>query len=79
MRAAFSLPVEQIAAITAPGLLLTGGSIPGLSQGLRALVEALPNVELRTLPDSSTTSRPTSWSPPSGNFLAGVPDQLTEP
>jgi pimeloyl-ACP methyl ester carboxylesterase len=66
----FSLPAERYAAITAPVLLLTGGSIPWLSQGLRALVEALPNAELRTLPDQQHDITPDVLVAAVDDFLA---------
>jgi pimeloyl-ACP methyl ester carboxylesterase len=66
----FSLPAQRYAAITAPVLLLTGGSIPWLSEGLRALVEALPNAELRTLPDQQHDITPDVLVAAVGDFLA---------
>jgi pimeloyl-ACP methyl ester carboxylesterase len=66
----FSLPTERYAAITAPVLLLEGGSIPWLSQGLRALVEVLPNAELRTLRDQPHDISPDVLVAAVGDFLA---------
>jgi pimeloyl-ACP methyl ester carboxylesterase len=66
----FSLPSERYAAITAPVLLLSGGSIPWLSQGLQALAEVLPNAELRTLPDQQHDISPDVLVAAVGDFLA---------
>jgi hypothetical protein len=64
------LPAERYAAITAPVLLLSGGSIPWLSQGLQALAEVLPNAELRTLPDQQHDISPDVLVAAIGDFLA---------
>jgi pimeloyl-ACP methyl ester carboxylesterase len=66
----FSLPAERYESITAPVLLLTGGSIPWLRQGLQALVETLPNAELRTLPDQQHDITPEVLAAAVGDFLA---------
>jgi pimeloyl-ACP methyl ester carboxylesterase len=66
----FSLPAERYASINAPVLLLSGGSIPWLSQGLQALVEALPNAELRALPDQQHDITPDVLVAAVGDFLA---------
>lgn len=49
----FSLPAERLATVTAPTLVLDGGSMPWLSQGVRALVDVLPNAQHRTLAGQS--------------------------
>lgn len=45
----FSLPAERLATVTTPTLVLDGGQMPWLSQGVRALVDVLPNAQHRTL------------------------------
>jgi pimeloyl-ACP methyl ester carboxylesterase len=45
----FSLPAERLATVAVPTLVLDGGEMPWLSQGVRALVEVLPNAQHRTL------------------------------
>jgi pimeloyl-ACP methyl ester carboxylesterase len=66
----FSLPAERYAAVTTPVLLLDGGSIPWLSQGLKALVDALPHAELRMLPDQQHDITPDVLVAAVGDFLA---------
>ncbi len=66
----FALPAERYAAVTAPVLLLDGGSIPWLSQGLEALVDVLPNAELRTLADQQHDISPDVLVAAVGDFLA---------
>jgi hypothetical protein len=70
----FSLPADRLASITAPVLLLDGGSIPWLSQGLEALVKVLPNAELRRLPEQQHDITPDVLAEAVGDFLAGRPD-----
>jgi pimeloyl-ACP methyl ester carboxylesterase len=45
----FSLPVERLATVEVPTLVLDGGSMPWLSHGLRRLVEVMPNAAHRSL------------------------------
>ncbi len=66
----FALPAERYAAVIAPVLLLDGGSIPWLSQGLEALVDVLPNAELRTLADQQHDISPDVLVAAVGDFLA---------
>jgi pimeloyl-ACP methyl ester carboxylesterase len=66
----FSLPTERYASITAPVLLLDGGSIPWLSQGLRALAEVLPNAELRTIAGQEHGIAPAVLAETVGDFLS---------
>ena len=49
----FSLPAERLATVTVPALVLDGGEMPWLSEGVRALVDVLPNAQHRTLPGQS--------------------------
>jgi pimeloyl-ACP methyl ester carboxylesterase len=66
----FSLPADRLAAITAPVLVLDGGSTPWLSQGLEALAKALPNAELRRLPGQQHDIAPDVLAEAVGDFLA---------
>jgi pimeloyl-ACP methyl ester carboxylesterase len=66
----FALPADRYASVTVPVLLLTGGSIPWLSEGLQALVEALPNAEFRTIADQQHDITPDVLVAAVGDFLA---------
>lgn len=46
----FSLPIDQLAAVTMPTLVVDGGTTPWLSSTAAALAAALPNAHRRTLP-----------------------------
>ena len=46
----FSLPAERLAAVEVPTLVLDGGSMPWLTEGLHELVEVMPNAEYRAVP-----------------------------
>jgi pimeloyl-ACP methyl ester carboxylesterase len=67
----FSLPVDRLADISAPVLVLDGGSTPWLSQGLKVLAKALPNAELRSLPEQQHDIAPDVLAEAVGDFLAG--------
>jgi pimeloyl-ACP methyl ester carboxylesterase len=66
----FALPADRYASVTVPVLLLTGGSIPWLTEDLQALVEALPNAELRTIPDQQHDVTPDVLVAAVSDFLA---------
>jgi pimeloyl-ACP methyl ester carboxylesterase len=66
----FSLPADRFASITAPVLLLDGGSIPWLTHGVQALAAALPNAELRTVPGQQHDITPDVLAEAVGDFLA---------
>jgi hypothetical protein len=68
----FSLPRERLATVTAPVLVLGGGSMPWLSQGLEALVEVLPNAEVRLMPEQQHDISPEVLARAVGDFLAEV-------
>ena len=67
----FSLPAERLASVAVPVLLLGGGSIPWLSQGLEVLAGALPNAELRILPGQQHDITPDVLAEAVVDFLAG--------
>jgi hypothetical protein len=43
------LAAQRWASVTAPALVMDGGTAPWLSGGARALADALPNAQRRTL------------------------------
>jgi pimeloyl-ACP methyl ester carboxylesterase len=49
----FSLPREKLATVTVPTLVLDGGTIPWLSNGVQELVRVLPNAYYRRLEGQS--------------------------
>lgn len=67
----FTLPAERLAAVSAPTLVLDGGTEPWLSQGVRALVDALPNAQHRTLPGQSHDIPADVLAAAVRDFLAG--------
>jgi pimeloyl-ACP methyl ester carboxylesterase len=67
----FALPVERMATLTLPTLVMDGGTTPWLHHGAQALMEALPNAQLRTLDGQPHNADPTVLVPVLLEFFAG--------
>jgi pimeloyl-ACP methyl ester carboxylesterase len=67
-----SLPTELLASVVTPTLVISGAeSSPFLRAAARAVVEALPNGRLITLPGQGHDIRPEATAPVLAEFLAG--------
>lgn len=65
----YSLPI-WLNSVAAPTLVLDGGTTPWLTSAARAVAEALPNAERRTLPGQPHNVDPEALAPPLVEFLA---------
>ena len=66
-----SIPTDLVASVTAPALVLCGEqSPPFLRDGARAVAEALPHGQLRTLPGQTHDINPEAVAPVLQEFLA---------
>jgi pimeloyl-ACP methyl ester carboxylesterase len=59
----FTLPRARIAAVTAPTLVIDGGTTPWLSHTAQAVAAALPNARRRTLPGQPHNVAPEAIAP----------------
>jgi pimeloyl-ACP methyl ester carboxylesterase len=67
----YSVPLERAARVKAPALVITGGaSFPFMHETARALVEALPNGEARTLEGQTHDVGPDVLAPALSEFFA---------
>jgi pimeloyl-ACP methyl ester carboxylesterase len=67
----YSIPTERFASITAPALVMDGGESQWLSNGARALVDALPNVQHRTLKGQPHNVDAAAIAPALKEFFSG--------
>ena len=67
----YSLP-GWLASVVAPTLVLDGGTTPWLTSAARAVAEALPNAERRTLEGQPHNVDPEALAPALVEFLSGI-------
>ena len=59
----FSMPVERVAKVTTPTLVIDGGETPWLSYAAQAVADALPHAERRTISGQPHNVAPEAMAP----------------
>ena len=68
--AGFGLPTARLQSVAAPTLVLAGGQSPWLASGARALADALPDAQHRTLEGQEHGVEPDAIAPVLADFFA---------
>jgi pimeloyl-ACP methyl ester carboxylesterase len=68
--AGFALPASRLRSVVAPTLVLDGGQTPWMASGARALADALPDAQHRTLEGQQHGVEPDAIAPVLADFFA---------
>lgn len=68
--AGFALPTTRLRSLAAPALVLDGGQSPWMASGARALADALPDAQHRTLEGQEHGVEPDAIAPVLADFFA---------